>query len=99
MSQKKAKQKRREEKKREEENANKPKPIGQIIIDVYPDLDVNVSNFPSDHNIAMMVMCNALLKLSAYFIEQQQQANNKSNILLARPGASKADIIKMASGN
>lgn len=91
MSQKKAKQRRRDEK-------EAVKPIGQIIIDVYPDLNVNVSNFPSDHNIAMMIMCNALLKLSAYFIEQQQ-TNNKSNILLARPGASQADIAKMAAGN
>lgn len=90
MSEKKAKEKKREE------NAA-VKPIGQITIDVFSNLDVNVSNFPSDHNIALMVMCNALMKVSNYFI--QQSVNSKSDILLARPGASQADIVKMAAGN
>jgi len=93
MSEKQAKAKRREEKEQLEQGS---KPIGTVNIDVYPDLNVNVSNFPSDHNVAMMILCNAMMKVSAYFMDEQKKT---SDIVLARPGASAADIIKMASGN
>lgn len=94
MSEKKAKEKRRAEAAAAEEAA---KPIGTITIDVFSDMNVNVVNFPSDPNVALMIMCNAIMKVSAYFL--QQATVNKSNLLLARPGASQADILKMAAGN
>ena len=87
MSEKQAKAKRREQ-------AQEKKPIGQITINVYDNLDVDVANFPSESNMALMVLANATSKVAAYFMEEAQK--NKSNILLARPGASQADIIKMA---
>lgn len=96
MSEKQAKKKRREEKAMEEKAMEDPKPIGTMSIDVYEDLGVRVRNFPSDHGVAMMVLCNAIMKVSAHFLEN---LNNQSNLVLARPGASPADIIKMAAGN
>lgn len=89
MSEKQAKKKRREE-------AQKVVKIGTISIDVYSNFDVNVSNFPTEHNIAMMIMANAMLKVSNFFMAQK---NDKPNILLAKEGVSKADIIKMAQKN
>jgi hypothetical protein len=98
MSEKKAKEKRREEKEREEKAMEGPELIGTMSIDVYENLDVKVRNFPSDHNIAMIILCNAIMKVSAHFLEDLK-INSKSNLVLARPGASPADIIKMAAGN
>ena len=96
MSQKQAKAKRREEKEAQVQAAT---PIGSIIIDVFPNFDVDVKNFPSEHSLAMMILANAMLKVSAHFVTEQQLQNNKSNLLIAKPGASRADIIKMAAGN
>jgi len=92
MSGKRAKQERREE-----AEAQAVTKIGTVTIDVYSNLDVNVSNFPSEHDVAMMIMANAMLKVSHYFAEGQQK--EKSDILIAKQGATPADIIKMAQGN
>lgn len=73
------------------------KPIGQIIIDVYSDMDVNVRGFPTEHGVAMMILCNAILKVSDWFV--RQKGVNKSNLVIAKPGMSTADIEKMAKGN
>ena len=93
MSEKKAKEKRREEKQAQGER----KLIGTMEIDMYDDFSVDVRNFPMDHAIAITFLCNALLKASAFIIERN--AKNQSNILLARPGATPEDIIKMSQGN
>lgn len=73
------------------------KKIGTIKIDVYNDMDVAVFNFPTNPQVAMMVLCNALMKVFNWFMEEQ--AKNKSQIVIAKPGASMADIEKMSRNN
>lgn len=93
MSEKKAKEKRSEEKQAQGEK----KLLQTMEIDMYDDFSVNVRNFPMDHGMAMTFLCNALLEVSAFIIKQNAQ--DYSKILLARPGATPDDIIKMAKGN
>ncbi len=76
---------------------SQPKKIGQVLIDVYENMDVNVSQFPTDHHMSMMVLGNALLAVNNWFAQQAQ--NKKSNIILAKPGASAMDIKKMRRDN
>jgi len=90
MSEKRAKEERRNEQER--------KPIATVKIDVFDDMDVNVREFPSDHAMAMMVLCNALVKVSDYFV-RGLHVQKQSDILLARPRVSPDDIIKMSKGN
>ena len=70
MNGKRAKQKRREE-------AQEIKKVGTVTIDVYSNLDVNVSNFPDNHDIAMTVMANAMLKVSCFFMAKQKDITSK----------------------
>lgn len=80
------------------EKSNKgPKQLGTIMIDVYEDMNVNVRQFPTDHGMAVLLIGNALLAVNNWFVEQKQQ--EKSNIVLAKPGVSMADIEKMKKNN
>jgi len=90
MSEKKSKENRREEKQAQGEH----KLIGTMEIDMYDDFDVDVRHFPMDHGTAITFLCNALLRVSAFI--REQEAKNQSKILMVRPGASPADIIKMS---
>ena len=72
--------------------------VGQMEIDVYNNMEVTVRKFPIDnHGVSMMVVCNALMKLSEFFVMQAHKA--KSPIVLAQPGASIGDIEKMRRNN
>ena len=93
MSESKEKEKRRGEKEAQGER----KLMGTMEINMYDDYSVDVRNFPMDHSMAITFLCNALLKVSAFIIEQD--ARSQSKILAARPGASPADILKMSQGN
>lgn len=93
MSEKKAKEKRREENQAQGER----KFIGTMEIDMYDDFSIEARNFPKDHQQAITFLCNALLQVSAFI--RQQEAGNQSGILMAKPGASHADILKMSRDN
>ena len=93
MSEKKSKENRREK----EQAPRERKLMKTMEIDMYDDFSVNVRNFPMDHGMALTFFCNALLQVSAYILEQN--AKTQSNILMARPGASAEDIIKMSRDN
>jgi hypothetical protein len=76
----------------------KPKKIGTVLIDVYEDMNVNVSQFPTDQHMAMLVLGNALLAVNQWFFEQKQK--NASPIVMAKkPAVSQADIEKMKRNN
>lgn len=72
------------------------KVAGVMQIIVYDNLDVDVQDFPTDHGVAMMALCNAMMKVSAWFLKK---AANPSPIQIAKPGASMAEIEKMIKNN
>lgn len=73
------------------------KKIGTVLIDVYENMEVNVSQFPTDHGMSMMVLGNALMAVNNWFI--QNKPKNQSPIVMAKPGASPIDIEKMIKNN
>ncbi len=74
-----------------------PKKVGQVLIDVYENMEVNVSQFPTDHHMAILVLGNALMAVNNWFAQQAQK--NKSNLVLGKPGMSLADIEKIRKNN
>ena len=74
-----------------------PKIIGQIIIDVYDNLNVLVKNFPDGYGVSMTVLINAISAVNQFFAQKEQEA--KSPIVIAKPGMSPADIEKIAKKN
>lgn len=72
--------------------------IGEMCIDVYANFGVNVRHFPEEHGLAMMILSNALIQVSAFFIRLAQKVK-PSPIMLAQPGASADDIEKMRRNN
>ncbi len=97
-SKKKRQQKGIPEPEKAQEPGKGPKKIGTVLIDVYEDMNVNVSQFPTDQHMAILVLGNALLAVNQWFFEQKQK--NASNIVMAKPGAtSQADIEKMIKNN
>ena len=70
------------------------KVAGTIQIIVYEDLDVDVQDFPTDHGVAMMALCNAMMKDSSFFLKEA--AKPKQLIQVAKPTLSLADIEKLA---
>lgn len=71
--------------------------IGQITIDVFSNMEVTVRNFPTNHGVAMMILANAIMKVSEFFVMENQK--KVSPIMIAKPGASLADIEKMTRNN
>lgn len=76
-----------------------PKKIGEIIIDVYESMDVNVRQFPTDHAMSMLVLGNALLAVNNWFHQEAQKKNAQKIILAKPPMMSAADIEKIAKKN
>ena len=72
------------------------KVVGTISITVYDNMDVDVTGFPSDHGVAMMIICNAMMKVSSWFYKNKKAP---SAIQLAKPGMSLADIDKISRNN
>ena len=70
------------------------KVAGTIKIIVYEDLDVDVQDFPTDHGVAMMALCNAMMKVSNWFLKEA--AKPKQLIQIAKPTLSLADIEKLS---
>ena len=93
MSEKKATENRREE----DQAQGERKFLKTMEIDMYDDFSIDVRHFPMDHGMAMTFLCNAMLRVSAFIREQEAKA--QSDILLARPGTSPEDIIKMSREN
>ncbi len=76
---------------------DQPKIIGQIVIDVYENLNVLVKNFPDGYGVSMTVLINAMSAVNQFFMQKQQEA--ESPIVIAKPGMSPADIEKIAKKN
>ena len=69
------------------------KVVGTVSITVYDNMDVDVTGFPSDHGVAMMIMCNAMMKVSSWFYKNKKP---KQLIQVAKPTLSLADIEKLS---
>ena len=74
--------------------------VGEMCVDMYSNLDVNVRHFHMDHGTAMMFLCNSLMKVSEFFLRlTAQKTKQQSPLMLAKPGASLEDIEKMRRNN
>ena len=65
-------------------NIAQRKMVGQITIDVYDDMNVNVKGFPNNHQVALMVMSNALISVADWFIQEKERGMNNA-IVRAKP--------------